>query len=480
MNANAQPLNSQVHNAQLDELQRVFALQQHTVLQLRHSTVETRIAKLKKLRRTMKRYKQEIIQAGANDFNKPAMELEITEYLSILMDIEHTCKHLKDWLKPKKVATPMMMFGTNSYVRYEPRGRCLIISPWNYPITLTFGPLIPAIASGNAVMIKTSEMTPNLSRIMVKMIRETFSENEVAIFEGDASVATDLLDMPFDHIFFTGSPAIGKVVMAAAAKHLASVTLELGGKSPTIIDETADLDMAVKTLAWGKFVNCGQTCIAPDHIYVAERVKEAFIKKMSQHLTQVYGEGEHAKKAELARIVNTRHAARIAGLLDDAKQKGAKVVYGGAVAVEESFVSPTLLTNIPEHAKIMQEEIFGPLLPIISFQSLGDVIAKINAAPKPLALYIWSKDERRIEQIISSTSAGGTCINHSLAHFLQSNLPFGGVNNSGIGSYHAEWGIKAFSHERAILRTKMLFTDVFYPPYTAKTRRILNFVYKIT
>lgn len=479
MNAETLHFSESEKNVSNDELLRVFKIQQPTALRLRNSTVGQRIAKLKKLRKSIENNKAHIIAAGAADFNKPAMELEITEILSVLMELEHTCKHLKTWLKPKKIKTTMMMLGTSSQVRYEPRGRCLIISPWNYPLTLTLGPLIPAIASGNTIIIKTSELTPNLSKIMVKIIRETFEENEVAIFEGDASVATNLLTLPFDHIFFTGSPAIGKVVMTAAAKNLTSVTLELGGKSPIIIDETADLDMAVKTLAWGKFLNCGQTCVAPDHLYIAENIKDKFISKFNQHISNIYGEGENVKNAQLARIVNERHTARIAHLLDDAKEKGAEVLYGGIVILEKCFISPTLLTNIPADAVIMQEEIFGPILPIIAFKNIQEVLDQINAAPKPLALYVWSKDKVRIEHVIQNTSAGGTCINHTMVHFLQNNLPFGGVNNSGIGNYHAEWGIKAFSHERAILKTNMLLTHIFYPPYTKKTRWVLDFLFKV-
>jgi aldehyde dehydrogenase (NAD+) len=459
-------------------IDKIFDRQLPKALELRSSTAAMRIAKLKKLRKSLEKYKQELLHAGAKDFNKPLIEMEITEVLSVTLEIEHTCKHLKKWLKPKKIAPTALMLGTSSEVRYEPRGRCLIISPWNYPLTLTFGPLVPAIASGNTVIIKTSELTPNISAVMVKIIQDAFHQNEVAILEGDASVATKLLSLPFDHIFFTGSPEIGKVVMAAAAKHLSSVTLELGGKSPTIIDETADIDLAVKTLAWGKFLNCGQTCIAPDHLYIAESIKDKFISKFTQHITSVYGSGNEAKNSDLARIVNVRHTSRIESLINDAKDKGAKVIYGGVISTDERFISPTLITDVPRESKILSEEIFGPVLPIITFKNINEVISNINNAPKPLAIYIWSQDKRFTEYVIQNTSSGGTCINHNMAHFLQNNLPFGGVNNSGIGSYHAEWGIKAFSHERAILKTHLMMTHLFYPPYTKTTRRILDSIFK--
>lgn len=472
------PTLAPVVNARSADIQRVFAIQRDTALKLRRSTVEERIRKLKRLRASIEAHRDKVIAAGAMDFGKPDIEVEITELLTVIMEISHTCKHLKKWLKPKKIPNTALMLGTSASVRYEPRGRCLIISPWNYPLTLTFGPLVPAIASGNTVIIKTSELTPNLSAVMVEIIRDTFDESEIAIFEGDASVATELLSLPFDHSFFTGSPAIGKVVMRAAAEHLTSVTLELGGKSPTIIDESADLEMAVRTITWGKFLNAGQTCIAPDHLYIAASVKDRFIQLFKQHLNKVYGEGEKSRNAPMARIVNQRHAERIAGLIEDAVERGAKAIYGAVVDIPDRFISPTLLDDVPAEAKIMEEEIFGPVLPIITFKRLDDAIQRINDAPKPLALYIWSKDRKNIEHILHNTSAGGSCVNHIAGHFLHNNLPFGGVNNSGIGSYHAEWGIRAFSHERSVLESKIMLSSLFFPPYTQTTRRVLSWLFK--
>ncbi|MGE8407078.1 MAG: aldehyde dehydrogenase family protein [Pseudomonas sp.] len=472
------PSPTAVVNARSADIQRVFAAQRDTALKLRVSTVKERIRKLKRLRAAIETRRDAIIAAGAADFGKPDIEVEMSEILTVIMEISHTCKHLQKWLKPRKIPSTALMLGTRASVRYEPRGRCLIISPWNYPITLTFGPLVPAIASGNTVIIKTSELTPHLSAVMVEIIRDAFDENEIAIFEGDAAVASELLSLPFDHSFFTGSPAIGKVVMRAAAEHLTSVTLELGGKSPTIIDDSADLEMAVKTITWGKFLNAGQTCIAPDHLYVAASIKARFTELLKQHLSRVYGEGEKARNAPLARIVNERHAARITGLIEDAVQRGANASYGAVTDPQTRFISPTLLEDVPAGARIMQEEIFGPVLPIIPFDSLDEVIRRINAAPKPLALYVWSKNRGNIEHILHNTSAGASCINHVAGHFLHNNLPFGGVNNSGIGSYHAEWGIRAFSHERSILESKLMLSSLFFPPYTQNTRRALRWLFK--
>jgi aldehyde dehydrogenase (NAD+) len=469
------PMTTQTEAIQGD-VALVFASQLEAARRLRSTTPAERIAKLKKLRANILAHRDAIIAAGVADFHRPPVEVEMFELMPVIMAISDTCKRLKGWLKPKKVGSTSMTLGTSAWVRYEPRGRCLIMAPWNYPLTLTFGALVPAVACGNTIIIKTSELAAHFSAVIAEIVRKTFPENEVAVFEGDASVATALLMLPFDHMFFTGSPEIGKLVMAAAAKHLSSVTLELGGKCPTIVDETADIALAVKTIAWAKFANSGQTCIAPDHIYVHASVADEFVKRFKRLLNELYGEGDHAKLAPLGRIINRRHTRRIASLLEDAKRRGANVLYGGAVDEGERFVSPTLISNIPADAKVMQEEIFGPLLPIITYSQIDEVIDRINAAPKPLALYIWSNDRARCEHIIADTSAGGSCINHQSIQFLHHNLPFGGVNNSGIGSYHGEWGIKAFSHERAIVKMNFMLARVFFPPYTDFTRRLVGWI----
>ncbi len=460
------------------EIKRVFGIQSNTAIALRQSTVEQRLEKLERLRGAILRHQQDIVAAAEHDFGRTPAEAEFTEMMPVLMEIADHRKHLRKWLKPKPAKFSAFMFGTSSETRFEPRGRCLIIAPWNYPVTLALGPLVPAIACGNTVIIKTSEMAPHFSRVLVSIVRECFDESEIAIFEGDVSVATTLLNLPFDHMFFTGAPNIGKVVMAAAAKHLSSVTLELGGKSPVIVDESADIERAAKTIAWGKYVNNGQTCIAPDHILVHNSVKDEFIKALSQAMNQWYGEGDTAKSSQLARIINERHTQRVIGLLDDAKAKGSRILCGGAVDAQQRFVSPTLLTDIPADAKIMEEEIFGPLLPVMGFDDLDTLIGGLNQKPKPLAIYIWSRDETRVEKIIRQTSAGGTCVNHVMAHFLNQNIPFGGVNNSGIGSYHGEWGIRAFSHERAILKTRIFTASIFFPHRAEKMRKPLQWIMK--
>jgi len=460
------------------DILRVFETQRDTALRLRRSTVAERIAKLKRLRAAIMARRGEILDAATLDFRRPAAETEFTELMPVITDIADHCRHLKKWLKPRRVRPTSLTLGTQAWVRHEPRGRCLILAPWNYPVTLTLGPLVPAIACGNAVMIKTSEVAPHFSAVLARIVRDVFEDSEVAVFEGDASVATALLELPFDHVFFTGAPSIGKVVMNAAAKHLSSVTLELGGKSPVVVDASADIELAAKTLAWAKHINSGQTCVAPDHIYVHRSVKSQFVERVIAHLKTWYGEGEAAKGAEYSRVINARHTQRVAGLIEDATRRGAKVLCGGAVDVPEHFIAPTLLDEVPAEARIMQEEIFGPVMPIITYDHLDEVIRRINDAPKPLALYIWTRDSKMADRLIENTSAGGTCINHVAAQFLHHNLPFGGVNNSGIGSYHGEWGIRAFSHERAILKTRVMLVRMFFPPYTPFVRRVLDLILK--
>ncbi len=472
------PTASTPGNASEADIRRIFEAQKATAIRLRTSTAAERLAKVTRLRDAVLAHKEAIREAAAKDFRKPATEVDLTEILPIVMEANDARRHLKRWMKPLRVMPTKMMMGTAGYVRYEPKGRCLIISPWNYPVNLTFGPLVSCIAAGNTAILKPSEMTPNLSALMVKITREIFSEDEVAIFEGDASTSTALLDLPFDHIFFTGSPQIGKVVMAAASKHLTSVTLELGGKSPTIVDESADLKLAARTVAWGKFTNNGQTCIAPDHVYVHSAVKDEFVRLFKDYLTECFG-ADPQRSPSLARVVNERHTQRVAALLHDAKEKGATVLAGGQVDEKECFVAPTLLADIPADAKIMDSEIFGPLLPIITYTNLDEVIGEINKMEKPLALYVFSKTDANIDAVISRTSSGGACINHAVVQFLHGNLPFGGVNNSGIGSGHGEYGFKAFSHERAVVRTRFMMARLFFLPHNKWTQKIVDVLMKM-
>lgn len=459
-------------------MRAVFARQAATAQRLRSSTAQERIAKIRRLRDAVIARTEDWYAAAQQDFRKPASEVDLAEILPVCLEANDAIRHTREWMKKQRVRPTLLTLGTRSHIQYAPRGRCLIIGPFNYPVNLTLGPLISAIAAGNTAIVKPSELTPATSRLIAQVIREVFPDDEVAVFEGEADVAQALQTLPFDHVFFTGSPAIGKLVMAAAAKNLASVTLELGGKSPTIVDASADLQLAASNIMWSKFANAGQTCIAPDHVYVHASVKDAWLACCQAELKKAYGAtlAEQQASPHLGRIVNARHTARLQQLLDDATGRGARVVLGGGVAPNDCFVQPTLLEGVPLDARIMQEEIFGPLLPVITFTDLDQVIDAINADAKPLALYLYSRTEAHIDAVLQRTTSGGACINHSLLQFLNSNLPFGGVNNSGIGSAHGHFGFKAFSHERGVVRTQFssaatLFSAGATPPLV---RRIIK------
>jgi aldehyde dehydrogenase (NAD+) len=367
------------------------------------------------------------------------------------------------------------MLGTKSKIINEPKGVSLIISPWNYPFNLSFGPMIWSIAAGNTVVLKPSEMTPAMSKVISEIVSESFDSNLVSVIQGDASVARYLTQQPFDHIFFTGSPAVGKQVMAEAAKNLSSVTLELGGKSPVIIDSTADLKKAAQSISFGKFANNGQTCIAPDYIYVHQSVKQAFLNAMTNSIQEQYGNQDKlSSNSDYCRIVNQAHFQRISGLISSAVEEGASIYQGGESVESQCFIAPTILTEVNPDSEIMQQEIFGPVLPVLAFSDIDKVIATINSNPKPLALYVFSKQKQFTDKVIQQTSAGDSAINATVIHILHQNLPFGGVNNSGIGKVGGVWGYQAFSHQRSIVDDKLGLSGMLSPPYTPKVKRMVK------
>ena len=460
-------------------MENAFEAQGTTALRWRESTADERIARIKRLRDAMLASRDAFYEAFARDYGKPAAEVEATELLPVMDEMRNAIHHLPGWMRPRRVRTAITMLGTASRIEYQPRGRVLVIAPWNYPLSLCFGPLVMALAAGNTVIVKPSEMTPAVSALMKRVVESVFGAHEVAVFEGGPEVSTRLLELPFDHVFFTGSTRVGRAVMEAAAKHMASVTLELGGKSPTVVLPGADLDVAAETLAWGKYLNAGQTCIAPDHVYVHESMKDDLAGALRRAIERLYGDSAQKRKAnpDFTRIVNTRHAQRLAELLDDAKSRGAQVVAGGEVDVAQRFIEPTLLDRVPMESKIMQEEIFGPLLPLLAYTDLDRVIAQINAAPKPLALYVYGRDRSTVDHILRNTSSGGACVNHCMLQFAHGSLPFGGVNHSGMGSAHGEFGFRAFSHERAVLRAKTpMLSRLFFPPFTPRRMKMIRSV----
>ena len=470
-------LNEQVKN-QIDD---VFARQQRYALELRKSDYKQRLAVLDRFEQAFRESEEKIYQSAADDFSKPQAEVDMSEIMAPLAELKHVRKNLKKWMKPVSVMPTASMIGTSSKIVKEPKGVTLVVSPWNYPFNLTFGPMIWSIAAGNTVIIKPSEMTPNMSAVIADIVERAFRPEEVSLFQGEADVASYLTALPFDHIFFTGSPAVGKHVMAAAAKNLTSITLELGGKSPVIVDKSVNIKKAVQSIAWGKFSNNGQTCIAPDYLYVHESVKDQFVRELTACVEKQYGLGNNAKdNGDYCKVVNTSHYNRINRLLEDAKSQGGKLITGGQIDDAGRFIAPTLIEGMASDSAIMEEEIFGPLLPVITFSNIEEVIDVVNSKPKPLALYIYSTDKRNIDKVLCETSAGDTCVNQTMMHFLHHNLPFGGVNNSGIGKSGGVWGFNAFTHERSVLNDKFSSASMLHPPYTPKVRKLIKMAIKMT
>ena len=439
----------------------------------RSEKISARKERLEKLQRWLRSHEAELQQAVFKDLGKPAMEASTSELFPVLAEIGHTLENLDRWTQPTKVDAPLTFIGTRSEIRYEPKGACLIIAPWNYPFSLCIGPLVSCLAAGNTALLKPSELTPSTSAFVSKLVMEVFEEDVVSVAEGDAEIAAALLRLPFDHIFFTGSPAVGKIVMRAAAERLASVTLELGGKSPAIVDSTADLKDAARRIAFGKFLNNGQTCIAPDYVLVDNPVKEKFISFLKESVAQLFANPE-----DYGRIVNNRHFARLNNLLKDAIDKGADPVLTGPVNEADRYFPPTILTGITNDMMLMDEEIFGPVLPVIGLDVKAEAIAMINSRPKPLALYVFSYDKAFRERVLNETSAGGVCVNDCVLQFIHPNLPFGGVNNSGIGKAHGHAGFLAFTNEKPVVRQKSGYSNayLFYPPYTPFKRKILAII----
>lgn len=462
------------------EIDHTFHSQRSYALTLRSTDYRQRLEVLARFEKVFKASYAKMYSAAAADFSKPEAEVDATEILPVVAELKQVRRQLRRWMKPKKVLPTMMVMGTSSKIVSEPRGVCLIVSPWNYPFNLTFGPMILAIAAGNTVIIKPSEMTPYMSAVIVDIVEQTFRSEEVAVFQGPADTSSYLTSLPFDHIFFTGSPRVGRHVMAAAAQNLTSVTLELGGKSPVIIDAKAALKKAADAIVFGKFCNNGQTCIAPDYLYVEASVKQAFIGELKASIAKQYGSiDDLASNTDYCRIVNDAHFTRLEGLLEDALEQGAEILAGGTRVREGRLIEPTLLEGMDDSAVIMQEEIFGPLLPIIEYSDLDEVIGEINRRPKPLALYIFSRDRAVQDKIIQQTSAGDTCINQIALHFMHPNLPFGGVNNSGLGKTGGQWGFDAFSHQRSVLNDKFSSTAMMYPPYTSRVRGMIKTAVKL-
>lgn len=453
-------------------LTTVFKRQQAHQFVVARSTSKQRKAKLRRLHAAVLRHREAMKIALAADFRKSPHEVDISETICINSEIRHMIRHLNRWMRPRRVGVRLPLLGSSARIVQEPKGLCLIIGTWNFPFNLNLIPLATAVAAGNCVVLKPSEHAPHSAALLKMIVAECFSEEEVVVVEGEAELAQQLLALPFNHIFFTGSTAIGKLVQAAAAQHLASVTLELGGKSPVIVDESADLDRAASRIVWIKSLNGGQTCIAPDYVLVQESVHDALVEKMQYWYQKYYGDTLEARRQtpDLCRVIHKRQFQMLQGLLQDARARGAQVTGSGFTDSEERFVDLAILTQVPDDADIWAHEIFGPLLPVRSYQQLDEVPAYINASGKPLAFYIFSKKEPNIRAIIRETRGGGVCINECALQFFNPNLPFGGHNGSGIGKYHGKSGFQEFSNARSIARQHSPYpsTNIFLPPYGSR------------
>ncbi|SHJ14964.1 aldehyde dehydrogenase [Flavobacterium terrae] len=438
-----------------------------------YSVSERKIA-LQKLLKNIIIHEDEILDALYKDFKKPRFEGVISETSYVVNDLKYTLKNLSSWSKPKRVFPSLLNFPSTDKIYSEPYGRVLIISPWNYPFQLAFSPLIAAIAAGNSVTLKPSELTPYTSAIVSKIVRESFDVKQALVVTGDYTIAQDLLQKRWDYIFFTGSVPVGKIVAKAAAEHLTPVTLELGGKSPCIIDETANLPLAAKRIIWGKLFNAGQTCIAPDYILVHYRMKKKLIPLLIQEIENALGKNPEQSE-DFARIVNLKNWRRQVALIENQF-----VLYGGQHNEENLYVAPTLLDEPMPESAVMQEEIFGPILPIVTYENKADLHKIISRYEKPLSLYIFSDDKAFQNEILNKYSFGGGCINDTLTHFANKNLPFGGVGHSGIGAYHGKLGFDTFSHKKSVVKkANWLDVPLRYAPYKGKLnmiKRILNWI----
>lgn len=446
-------------------IQEVFEAQRARSIQLRVSTAEERSAKLIKLKSIIQAREEEIYQALSEDLRKPLFEAALTEVYFVYGEIDFALKNLNTWMKPKRVKATLASLSTRNRIVYEPKGVSLIISPWNYPFQLMISPLVSAIAAGNCAMLKPSELSPATSKVLHQLVSENFDPAEIACFEGDANIAQQLLALPFDHIFYTGSTQVGKLVMEAAAKNLSSVTLELGGKSPVIISETAKLEKAAEKIVWGKFLNAGQTCIAPDYVLIPEQLLESFVQLLKQKIEKLYQQNGQLNKEVYGKIIGKKHFDRLKKLTDESVDQGAQIRLGGNFEASDLTIEPTVLSQVTWDCPLMQEEIFGPILPIIPYKKLEEAIQQVNARPKPLALYVFG-DRSTADTVIKHTSAGGTAVNDVLIHLSNPHLPFGGIGQSGSGSCHGFYGFKAFSHERSVLyQSAVDFNQMVYPPF---------------
>jgi aldehyde dehydrogenase (NAD+) len=450
-----------------EQVKRIIQAQRSHFATGKTRSLSARRTQLQRLKASVLAAEVDITAALKADLGKSAFEAFLSEQALVVGDIDYALKHLPRWSKPRRVQVPLSGQPATGKVVPEPLGVVLIISPWNYPFQLAMGPLVSAIAAGNCAIIKPSEVTPHTSALLARLIRDTFASEFVSVIEGGVEASQALLSEPFDHIFFTGSPAVGKIVMRAAAEHLTPVTLELGGKSPCIVAADANIKVAARRIVWGKCFNAGQTCLAPDYLLVHSSVKTELLEAIAQTAQTFFGE-DMANSPDYGRIVSDHHFARLQNLRDEALARGKKVI-GGPSDAATRYMGLTVIDEVPTAAQVMQEEIFGPILPVLSYDELSEAIAFINQRPKPLAIYLFSTDKAQQNAVQTQTSSGGLCLNETLSHYAVPDLPFGGVGQSGIGAAHGKAGFDCFSHHKSVLnKSNRLDIPLRYPPYKDK------------
>lgn len=421
--------------------------------------INLRLKYLELLGKSIKKHEEDILDALKKDLNKAPFEAYATELGMVYEELSFVRKHLRRWAAPKRVKTPIANFPSISRIYPEPYGVVLIMSPWNYPFQLTLSPLVGAIAAGNCAIVKPSNYSLNTSKVIELVLSEVFNQEYVAVIQGGREANQSLLEQRFDYIFFTGSVAVGKTVMGAASRYLTPVTLELGGKSPCIVDETANLELAARRIVWGKYINAGQTCVAPDYLLVHHSVKEQLIHKMKEYILKQFG--DTGSYPELPRIINEKHYHRLLGLID-----GETIITGGIGYPQTNQIAPTILDHITWDSKIMEEEIFGPVLPVIEYQDFHEILKMIQSRPKPLAFYYFTTAKEKELYALKNISFGGGCINDTLMHLATSYMPFGGVGESGMGGYHGKASFDTFSHHKSVLKKSLLIdVPLRYPPY---------------
>ncbi len=458
------------------------------LLQRRHfgghpfPSISERIKRLSDLKIELIARQTDLQKALWDDFGKPSYEVDLAEIAASFFEINHAIRYLKSWVKPRRKKTPIYLIGTTTEVAFQPKGPSLIITPWNYAILLTMGPVVHATAAGSPFVIKPSELTPKTSSLIKEIIEKVYPPEEGFVFEGDQTVAKELLELPFAHIHFTGSVAVGKLIMAAGAKNLASVTLELGGKSPVYVDETADIPAAARAICFGKFSNAGQTCIAPDYVLAHASVKERLLTEMVAQIERMYGStAEERKTSNYARIVTSRHFERLHSMLKEAEQGGGSTFFGGGVDPEERYFEPSIMVDLPKETRLLEEEIFGPILPVLSVSSEQEALKEILSRPAPLSTYVFSSKKALPERFSKLIRTGAVCSNTTLLQFIQPFGPFGGEGNSGIGRSHGEAGFRAFSNEQVVMKRKWgsWIMHPFQPPYSSRSTPLVNLLRRL-